>query len=79
MGRSSEGNINNIQIIHRQPLFKYLDKDTLLDIAQTAKISNHPYNSVIYSKGEQALYSYILLQGTIKILSGYTEVSCLSP
>lgn len=51
----------------------------MLDIAQSAKINTHYYNSIIYSKGEEALYSYILLQGNIKILSGITQVSYLSP
>jgi hypothetical protein len=52
MGVTCKGIPILIQIIQRQPLFKYLDKDTLLDIAQTAKVILHPYNSVIYSKGQ---------------------------
>ena len=79
MGRSGKGKTYLTQMVQRQPLFRYLDKDTLLDIAQSAKIMIHPYNSRIYSEGEEALHSYILLQGNIRILSGNVQVTFLSP
>ena len=79
MGRIRKGNRVSTQVIARQPLFKYLDKDTMLDIAQTARVRAHPYNSVIYSKGEEAQHSYILLEGNIRVLNEGIQVSFLSP
>lgn len=79
MGRNSQGKTGLIQMVQRQPLFRYLDKDTLLDIAQSARIMVHPYNTRIYSEGEEALHSYILLQGNIRIFSGNVQVTFLSP
>ncbi|MES2200161.1 MAG: cyclic nucleotide-binding domain-containing protein [Chlamydiota bacterium] len=66
------------EIIRKAPLFKGLPDNALLPFAKTTKWKKAKKGEVIFSKGDESDYMYVISKGSVFIKKGNKEISLLN-